>query len=505
MSWLHLPTDKIKVRIPLVVSILFLLNGCVTDSVNRAPASPSVPWHGEQQIQAGEQVRLSLSPQTEADLPQIDTAHAYQLPELINMAQLNNPDTRIAWQQARQAALAVGLTESLFLPVITASVVGGYQHSRTPLSHSIGNQSNLDTNSHEVVPALVLQWLLFDFGQRGAIMKAAEQTSFAANMSFNSIHQKIIFDVMRTYYQYGAAQTRRVNTNEMLTNSQKILEAAEARRKQGIATTVELAQARQLVAQAEMNLVIAGNNEREARQMLYSALGIPANTQMKVDFPAFSTDLTPVDPPSPKAIEQALAQRPDVLASYALAKAAKEEISAAEAGYLPKIYLAGALATGHGQFDIQGLPSIGQQTSASNILIGVTVPLYDGGMRAVRVQEARSRSDSAEDVFKKTRDAAAREIVVAADILQSATASGKAASHLVNTAGITYDAALEAYKHGVGTITVVNEAANNLLTAQQMNTDARTEVLVAAANLAFVMGEMTRPVTLAGPGRNNMY
>ncbi|WP_337137533.1 TolC family protein, partial [Morganella morganii] len=354
MSWLHLPTDKIKVRIPLVVSILFLLNGCVTDSVNRAPASPSVPWHREQQIQAGEQVRLSLSPQTEADLPQIDTAHAYRLPELINMAQLNNPDTRIAWQQARQAALAVGLTESLFLPVITASVVGGYQHSRTPLSHSIGNQGNLETNSHEVVPALVLQWLLFDFGQRGAIMKAAEQTSFAANMSFNSIHQKIIFDVMRTYYQYGAAQTRRVNTNEMLTNSQKILEAAEARRKQGIATTVELAQARQLVAQAEMNLVIAGNNEREARQMLYSALGIPANTQMKVDFPAFSTDLTPVDPPSPKAIEQALAQRPDVLASYALAKAAKEEISAAEAGYLPKIYLAGALATGHGQFDIQG-------------------------------------------------------------------------------------------------------------------------------------------------------
>ncbi|WP_337137155.1 TolC family protein, partial [Morganella morganii] len=173
-----------------------------------------------------------------------------------------------------------------------------------------------------------------------------------------------------------------------------------------------------------------------------------------------------------------------------LAKAAKEEISAAEAGYLPKIYLAGALATGHGQFDIQGLPSIGQQTSASNILIGVTVPLYDGGMRDVRVQEARSRSDSAEDVFKKTRDAAAREIVVAADILQSATASGKAASHLVNTAGITYDAALEAYKHGVGTITVVNEAANNLLTAQQMNTDARTEVLVAAANLAFVMGEI---------------
>lgn len=70
--------------------------------------------------------------------------------------------------------------------------------------------------------------------------------------------------------------------------------------------------------------------------------------------------------------------------------------------------------------------------------------------------------------------------------------------------GITYDAVLEACKHGVGTITVVNEAANNLLTPRQMNTDARTEVLVAAANLAFVMRDINRPVTLAGSDQNNM-
>ncbi|MFL9149829.1 TolC family protein [Escherichia coli] len=499
MSWLRLPMDKIEGRAASVIGILLTLNGCAMEPVDRAPVSPLAQWHGKEQIIVSEQVSLSLSALAEDSQMIIDTEHAYQLPELINIAQLNNPDTRIAWHQARQAALAVGLTESVFLPMITASVVGGYQHTRTPLPYAIGDQNNLQTNSHEVVPALVLQWLLFDFGHRRTIMKAAEQTSFAANMYFNGTHQKIIFDVMRTYYHYGAARSRRKNATEMLTNSQKILDATEARRIQGIATIVELAQARQLVAQAELSLIVAGNSERDALQGLNTALGMPANTQIKVDFPTFNTDVKQVNPLSQKVIEQALARRPDVLASYALAKAAKEGISTAEANYLPKIYLAGSLATGNGQFDILGLPSIGQQTSSSNILIGVTLPLYDGGIRTIRLQEARSRANLADEIFKKNCDAAAREIVVAADILQSAVASGKAASHLVKTAEVTYDAALDAYKHGLSTITVANEAANNLLTAKQTDTDARAAVLVAAANLAFVMGDITQTVTSSGP------
>lgn len=488
--------DNKKIKLWAAISLALTLSGCVTDSVNRAPASPSTPWQPDPQTRQAvvSSFALAENDQILAAPPsaEIQSGHEYQLAGLIDIAQMQNPDTRLAWQQARQAALGVGLAESVFLPIITASVVGGYQHTRTPLPYEIGDQRNLRTHSHEVVPALMMQWLLFDFGQRRALLKAAEQISFASNIGFNGVHQKIIFDVTRTYYQYGAAQSRRQNTEQMLRNSRQILDAAESRRKQGVATIVEVAQAKQLVAQAEMNWVVAGNVERDAKQALFASLGIPANTVLKVGFPAYQSPSIPVSAPTPKMIEQALARRPDVQASYALAQAAKEGVSAAEADYLPKIYVAGALASGHGQFDIQGLPAIGQQTSSSSILLGVTLPLYDGGMRAIRVKEAESRAASAHETFKKTRDTAAREIVVAADALQSATAANKASINLVKTAMVTYDAAFDAYKHGVGTITVANEAANNLLAAQQVDIDARTSVLVTAANLAFVMGEMTQ-------------
>lgn len=483
-------------KMVLAMTLASLLSGCVTSSLTRAPASPDVPWQPtEQAWQPAGEATLGAYHQPDYSLPRqqdISPSHAYSLPELINLAQLENPDTRIAWEQARQAALAVGLSESLFLPIISANVIGGYQHTRTPLPANGLNINDVQTQSHAVIPALVLQWLVFDFGQRRALMKAAERASFAANIGFNGIHQKIIFDVTRSYYQYGAAQSRHKISEEMLHNSNNILAAAEAKRAQGIGTSLEVAQAKQLVAQAELNRVVARGAERDAKQALLAATGLSATTELSVDAPEYNTPSLHVIQPNRKLIEQALARRPDVMASYALAQAAKEGIPAAEADYLPKIVLAGGLADARTRFDVQGLPSVGPQTSSSSILLAVSVPLYDGGMRAIRVQEAQSRAAAAEATFRKTRDTAAREIVVSGDALESAIASHKAADNLVKTAFITYDAALDAYRHGVGTITVANEAANNLLLARQLEIDGRTSALVAAANLAFVMGEINQ-------------
>ena len=48
----------------------------------------------------------------------MDESRLYSLPQLIDLAQRSNPDTRVAWEQARQAALAVGMAESLELSVL---------------------------------------------------------------------------------------------------------------------------------------------------------------------------------------------------------------------------------------------------------------------------------------------------------------------------------------------------------------------------------------------------
>ena len=472
---------------------LLLLTGCATEQLDRAPKTASTPWSADPQsgiiaavnfsVPANLQIAALSSP------PAINEAHAYQLPELIDMAQMSNPDTRIAWQQARQ----VGMAEATFLPMISASVIGGYQKNHTQLPFD----QHLDTSNNAIIPGVGFQWLLFDFGQRSALVDAAKNTSFAANVSFNGIHQKLIYDLTKAYFQYGAALSRVDIAQETLRNSQKVLDAAQARRQSGIATTIEVAQATQQVAQSRLNQVLSQGAERDAWQALLGAIGISPSSHFTVSYSSDKPLPEMHSEPTQSMIKLALSRRPDVLASFATAQAATSGIKAAEADFLPKVYVAGAVAGGNGRFDVQGLPSVGSQTSSSNILVGVSVPLYDGGIRAARVKEAESRASVASEAFRKTQDIAVREVVASANTLRSALESNNAALNLVSTATITYDAAWDSYRNGVGTVTVVNEAANGLLAARQLSSDAYAAARIAAANLAFVMGEMTQVPTNA--------
>lgn len=475
-----------------------LLTGCASDQIDRAPFSASVNWTPNSQSSGPFTIPDSPRIGELAMQPAISESHEYSLPELIDMAQMNSPDTRIAWQQARQAALAVGMAEATFLPIITASVIGGYQKNHTPLQYG----SDLDTTNSAVVPGIVLQWLVFDFGQRSALVDAAKNTSFAVNFSFNGMHQKLIFDVTRTYFLYGAARSRVEIAQASMRNSEEILDATLSRRKNGLATTVEVAQSTQLVAQSKLNRVLAQGAESDARQALLGAIGISPLTRLNIRVDENKRLPAIRNSPTEAMISRALSRRPDILASYSALQAATSVIKGAESEYFPKVFLAGSVAGGHGSLDVEGLPSVGAQTSSSNIVLGVSVPLYDGGIRTARLQEVQSRASAAEELFRKTQEIAVREIVTSDNALRSALESNDAAYNLVSTARTTYDAALDAYQHGVGTVTVAKEAANSLLAAQQMHIDAYAGALIAAANLAFAMGEvMQTPLSESVPGQ----
>src|SRR5262249_39521422 len=71
------------------------------------------------------------------EAPLIDPSKRYELPELIDLAQRVNPETRVAWESARRAALAVGLVESEYFPLLAISALGGYQSVGVPIPQNI--------------------------------------------------------------------------------------------------------------------------------------------------------------------------------------------------------------------------------------------------------------------------------------------------------------------------------------------------------------------------------
>ena len=62
----------------------------------------------------------------------IDPQKRYELVELIDLAQRVNPETRVAWEEARQAAIAVGLVESEYFPLLALAALGGYKSAASP-------------------------------------------------------------------------------------------------------------------------------------------------------------------------------------------------------------------------------------------------------------------------------------------------------------------------------------------------------------------------------------
>src|SRR5205823_3030566 len=76
----------------------------------------------------------------------INPRKVYGLAELIDIAQRNNPETRVAWERARQAAAGVGLSESAYYPFLVASAAAGYDRAFIAFPTLAVNQKKLLTN-----------------------------------------------------------------------------------------------------------------------------------------------------------------------------------------------------------------------------------------------------------------------------------------------------------------------------------------------------------------------
>lgn len=472
-----------------------LLSGCANDAAyappvaDRAWAVPPVPEQWRALAIQGTSTADATAQQQGAPAL-LNEDHPYDLPALVNVAQLNNPLTRVAWSQARQAASAIGMTEAAYLPMLSANVIGGNASIRQRLPEVLGQRPRVDSSVNGYAAMLGFEWLLFDFGGRESAKQAAHNLSLAANFTFNAVHQQLAFDVAQSYYAYGAARQRSASAAQALKNSRVLLDAAQARRKSGLATSVEVAQARQWVAQAQLQHVTAEGAQRNAYQVLLDHLGVPYDSRLQVADSATVPLPTSQALPEGAILQRALADRPDILASIASLKAAQNAVDVARADFAPKVFLAGFVVGGDNELAIGPVSGLANNGVSRGIVLGMSLPLYDGGLRSARVYDAKERESAARATLDKLRAAALSEIVIASNLLDNALASHTAASELVETSALTYRAALDTYKEGLGTITVATEAATVLLTARSAKADAHAAALTAAAALALALGKL---------------
>lgn len=503
----------LKSPLTLLIASLWL-QGCATDAEKLAPQQPDKPWKPRTdatgRIQPGEPMPegdkgnrsftlpLDRNSVDLAPSPSIKPAHPYSLLDLIDLAESNNPLTSMAWNTAREVALAAGIARSAYLPRLTAAAVGGHQTyqvklSAAPLSGTNGAQGD------GVITSLSLNWLLFDFGQRDALVEAADQATVIANVGFNAAHQELIHAVSVAFYAHSAAESRVILAEQSLHNATLVQEIADERLKRGVGTAIEASKAEQATAQARLNLVQAQGAAKNTYQGLLAATGISPLTKLKIeDISSRKLDMS-MTAKVDDIITEALARRPDILAAYAEEKAAKAASDAAEADFLPKIFVSGTGAYSNGGLYLTQIPSIGNQSSIGNfgnsgfggtVFGGITMSLYDGGTKQALLGQTRAKAEKAALNLTQKRNLAVKEIVTAQNTLETGISTYEAASKMLKASELTFDGALTAYKSGAGSITDVLIGEIQLLQAKVAITESQSATLSAAATLALATGSM---------------
>lgn len=323
-----------------------LASGAVPGHYN-LPRDPDLPWSNSQ--------------------PAINDAHEYSLVELIDIAQRSNKQTRVAWEQARQGAIAVGISQAAYLPQITVDVLGGYQRSVSPfpnlnLPSNLGlnntyNKGYITSQIEGIFPAVTISYLLLDFGGRTANVQAARQSSFAANVAFTAAHQQLILEVSRSYFQLGAADAQVESAAQSLRNAQLLLDAAGQELRRGEGTVTDVDQARRSVAQARYATAQAATARNASVYSLLSAMGAPPDLKLRVAFPSGQVLPRQVGATVQQLMQTALERRPDLLADLAKLRASQAQVAAARSELFPKVLLSAKGSGKYGQISTENLPS----------------------------------------------------------------------------------------------------------------------------------------------------
>src|SRR5437588_10393397 len=129
----------------LVGQIVLAIN--VAQARNDAPPSSDKAWLPPKLSDYENQLAGQRFHEAEAgSRVSINPRKTYNLAELIDIAERNNPETRVAWERARQAAAAVGLSESAYYPYLAASAAAGYDRAFIPFPSLRVNEKKLLAN-----------------------------------------------------------------------------------------------------------------------------------------------------------------------------------------------------------------------------------------------------------------------------------------------------------------------------------------------------------------------
>lgn len=406
--------------------------------------------------------------------------------EIYNDPQLNKYEERIAgYNQAVRQAMENYLAardevlnaRSQLYPRLGAGP--SFTHEVT--SRNGPNVGRTDKTSYnDLLLAGAGSWEPDFWGKVRRNIEATHATEQADAADMAGVSLMLESEMAADYFSLRGADAQIQVLQSTVTELERQLKLTEKRRDGGVATDVDVAQARTQLDTVKAQLI----DLSVARAQFEHAVGTIADYKL----PNFSIPFSPLSgslPNVPLGVpSQLLERRPDIASAERQTQAANAQIGIAIAAFYPDITLngTGGFESTHGGTWIQGPSALWALGGA------VTELLIDGGQRRALTDEARHKYEAQVSGYKGVVFLAFEDVENNLSTLRILNEEQATERLAVASAQHSLDLSNQRYKGGVTSYLEVITAETTLLNNQRVLTDLETRQFAASVQLVRSLG-----------------
>ena len=365
----------------------------------------------------------------------------------------NNPQISVARLIALASHQATREVRSNLWPTATGNITGVDAEAGSRITAGLVNNPSV---YERAAAGVMVTQLITDFGRTFNLISSANYSEKAENQNAAATQQQILLAVNKAFFNALQAQAVLTVAQQTVKERQTVADQVGALFKSNLKSELDFSFANVNLAQAQLLLLDAQNNQNATQATLSMVLGFP--TQQNFQLVEETSPITPPPGNVDDLISTAFTMRPEILSLQFQFRAAKKFQKAERDLLFPDIRAIGGVGV-----TPVGNPVVAPSASAFNNTYGVVganmeIPLFNGFLFTARAREASLRAQATDERLRDMRDLISRD--VRTSWLNATTAYQRLSvtQQLLDQAKLALTLAQSRYHLGLGSIVELSQA-----------------------------------------------
>lgn len=370
-----------------------------------------------------------------------------------DLAVKNNPQISVARLTALASRQVTREAKSSLWPTITGDITGVDAESGSRITAGALNNPII---YERAAGGLSVTQLITDFGRTANLISSASYSSKAQSENAIATNQQILLAVNQAFFNALQAQAVLTVAEETVTARSTVANQVGALYKNKLKSELDFSFASVNLAQAQLLLLDAQNNQNATQATLSMVLGYPTeqNFQLIEDGSVVAPPPGNVD----ELISQALLARPEIRSLEFQYQSAKKFQAAERDLLLPNIRALGAVG-----ITPVGNPAVAPSGNAFNnsyAAVGgdMEIPIFNGFLFTARAKEASLRAQATDERLRDMRNLISRDVRTSWLNANTAYRRLSVTQQLLDQAKLAMSLAQSRYNLGLASIVELSQA-----------------------------------------------